>query len=116
MAGKSYSANAVAAMESTGGALAAPAGTGFECVRCTSDNCSEGSDGEKTSEAGEHSAGRGDDVRLRGDLAGGELFCSPSFIRRGVYTVTPTLLQSYTQPFLSMHANANEFRSQDGEI
>ena len=57
--GESYSGNAIATVESTGGALVG--GTG------TSDDCGEGSDGEKTGEAGEHFADRGDDVRLRGD-------------------------------------------------
>ena len=64
---ESHGADTVAALESTGGALAAPAGTGFERVGCTGDNCSDGSDGEKTSEAGEHSVDREDDVGLRGD-------------------------------------------------
>ena len=64
--GESYGGNAVAALERTGGALVGHAGTGFERIRCTSNNCNEGSDGENTSEAGEHFADRGDDVRLRG--------------------------------------------------
>ena len=50
-------------MEGTGVILAA---TDFE-VRCTGDDCYEGSDGEKTSEVDKHFVDRVDVVRWRGD-------------------------------------------------
>ena len=57
-----HSGDTVAAMERTGVALAA---TDFE-VRCTGDDCYEGSNGEKASETGEHFVDRMDVVRSRG--------------------------------------------------
>lgn len=101
-AGKTHGGDTVAALERAGVALAAPAGTGFKLAGCTSNDCSESSNGEQASEAEVHFLRSGVvGVRLRGVFLDGELLWGPPFYTaRRAWTPPPPAASLRTQPIL----------------